>query len=346
MTIAEFRLYDSVTVLSNSSQHLLILVLHFLLLFSVVAYLAYFVYFEYRKQAGWKGLLKNKYICITVVSSCAVLSNSVVYIRYYFLHNSDYLDSDQIHDATQKEQVLLFLCTLFVAIAGLGHVMLLYLRTRAVFQSSQILNFVMRFLVVFFVVFGVITLVGSALLVIYEDYDFGKFSPRRVAFNIGSGGYAVCLSSIDLISTCYFAKYVREIAQGLKNQRLVDVTTDIIARLGFITSSTSLLGSAVFIIARFVTTNNLTEEWLYLATVVCIVGVGLLWMHMKIKLDVQPKRATKETIGTSSEVGIRNATITTTPNHLTAGSGSQGTSPLSESFLFKPPKSSITESTP
>jgi hypothetical protein len=297
-------------VLADSSQLLVLFIIHILKSIFLFGYLSYFVYFEYRKHQGFREMIQNRYIVITIAVNICTLIDSVLYVAFFWLKHQGFVLDSNMDIAHQS--LLHFVSSVFITASAAGHIILLYLRTSGVLKTKKCLGTLFSVLGYICIFFGSSGVICSALLLMKGEDDPAKWTVTRIIFTVSVCVFSACLAIIDFISTMQFRQYVKDVEKHLNAQKFMDNSqekTVRIARSAMHIAAVSLFGVIFFIASRFVY-SDLLGEWIYLLTDIPLGLVGALWMQMKIKIDQLSKQKPTPAVSATSngnrpQAGIR-----------------------------------------
>jgi hypothetical protein len=253
-----------------------------------------FVTFEARTH-GVKAIASNKFICLTLVQNSATLLFDVMYI-VGFMSSFNLTSLVTLSDIGFHRLQASY--EFFMTLAINAHVALLYLRSESVFATLLIwLKPSMKVLSILFII------VSSLLGLVYigsATFPGSQVVSRAYTFIAPTMGLLMFL--IDLVSTTGFAYYVHLKRKSLNDQRGLLANsgqveaTELIAKRGILLSVVSTIGFASFAAQQFFSQSSTAHAWLVLLTTYCLLGSGIIWMSLKMQLDMQattPKASTQ-----------------------------------------------------
>eukprot|EP00475_Leptophrys_vorax_P029038 TRINITY_DN42358_c0_g1_i1.p1 TRINITY_DN42358_c0_g1~~TRINITY_DN42358_c0_g1_i1.p1 ORF type:complete len:312 (+),score=59.03 TRINITY_DN42358_c0_g1_i1:58-993(+) len=263
-----------------------ILILHVLAISALAIFLTKYVVFESR-QHSLRDLAGNKFVITTLYTVVMILVTGYVRIESFL---SEINSSSEI-----RRRTLQTVSTISFALTFSGHITLLLMRTRAVLQMSPRMQAMMAFLTRSFIVLAVLVILISLTLNLV-NVDSAIFNGVSTAYGIISDIDGIILALIDAFSSVCFFQYVRDIdtqiGQSL-HSLMVEARsrqTLFIAKRGLVISCVSCGGVSVFSVLVFLP-GVLVQQWLYLVIYISLVIVGILWMDLKISLDVSTMKA-------------------------------------------------------
>jgi hypothetical protein len=121
--------------------------------------------------------------------------------------------------------------------------------------------------------------------------------------------YSLCITCLDVISTCWFVQYVKQSAHALKKQVCVRVRSaeskNITTNMGTVICVCYVILVILFIASR-VLTHRIPQDWIMVCLVICS-----LWKLMKLKLDKQtsldnPKIVSSHAMSATVEIAPEN----------------------------------------
>jgi len=220
-------------------------------------------------------------VVLSSIGSTSFLINLILYLIYFFPH----------HDLSTPMpglalQLVNSSCDLFLATTCGVHCLLVYARTKVVFQTSVWFVRVMKSFVIGYFMFVV--------LAIFSGIIHGIFMSAQV-FNFFYKGFAVCsagcLGVVDVASTVSFARHVRQVNSALVRDNVligkcVHVRqTDLIAKRGVRTCFAASMGLLFFLVFNYFKDNDQTiADWFFMLYQIQMVITMILWMQMKIEL--------------------------------------------------------------
>eukprot|EP00475_Leptophrys_vorax_P040064 TRINITY_DN7372_c0_g1_i1.p1 TRINITY_DN7372_c0_g1~~TRINITY_DN7372_c0_g1_i1.p1 ORF type:complete len:330 (+),score=84.52 TRINITY_DN7372_c0_g1_i1:61-990(+) len=224
-------------------------------------------------------LKENKFVKVTVLAALALFVEFVLLIFFVAL--------PAYSVGLFKTSVLMFI------IMSVCHVLLVYLRSRVVFSTSEVVLRVMRILGLVFVV--------SLLLVIVEYSVDSAIRMPLVLVSCSVALVGMTYVAIDVGSTVLFGLHVNKVNSAFKENgsfisestQINATQTDTIASRGFVICAVSSVNVIMFWIALLLTSERATmpaASWVYLTQKFLSWLVVYLWMKLKIELDTIANR--------------------------------------------------------
>jgi hypothetical protein len=256
-----------------------LVVLHFVVTVLVLLITIQFVTVQW-KRGNVSQMIRNKFVVLTTAMGvCTILSEVFIIPRLWLF---DYpLSSERLSQQTADD--ILYFNSLFLIIAIMTHPCLLFIRTRALVETHS-----PRLMKAYKFITGTVIVMGTLSALIRTRLFFqGETSATKMIdllYAMTSAIFGFCVGCMDLISTHWFAEYVRQASKAIQPQS--QMKQMIIARMGIYICLCSLFNTIVFAASR-ATGNVVVRNWLVLATMYGSFGIVALWMIMKIKLDPQ-----------------------------------------------------------
>jgi hypothetical protein len=234
----------------------------------------------------WRKVLSNKFVAITLLMSVSIILAEIVVIPrlVYFefvLHREAPLSK-------RGADALLYFNGLLMLIASGAHVWLLYLRTRVIVENMRattLYKFYNSMVLSTAVIGFMVELVRARLFYQGDPNHFTK--ALEISFAILSAFFAICVSSVDVISTYWFVKYVKASTAALGSQAYVkNEFRNIIAKMGTNICICSFLVVIIFAASR-IPTERVPQDWMIMVVMVGFFAISIMWMSMKKNLDKQ-----------------------------------------------------------
>eukprot|EP00475_Leptophrys_vorax_P038888 TRINITY_DN6945_c0_g4_i1.p2 TRINITY_DN6945_c0_g4~~TRINITY_DN6945_c0_g4_i1.p2 ORF type:complete len:301 (+),score=54.61 TRINITY_DN6945_c0_g4_i1:1457-2359(+) len=255
-------------------------------------------------EGNLRRLFKNNFVMgILVFSSTATVCElSAVIFTFLFRLSSN--------DNIVLGRILRFLGTCPELITLASHVALLSMRVSFVLkQMGQKVVLPIKGVLGCFVFFGPIAFLSTAITVL----SGAQQGTVVIVMYSSSALYGLCLIALDIVSTWFFWRYVRETQKNLGSLGHVTSakSTDVIARNGMIIALISLVGSIFYDFAAVGIGGPDVVEWMWLGMTSCIFCAGSLWILMKIRLDILKQRSNMDKNSSLQNLGSTMATAKT-----------------------------------
>jgi hypothetical protein len=230
-------------------------------------------------------VINNKFVAINLLMAVSIILAEIMVIPrlalYEFVLAGD--GGDQISKLAADS--LLYFNGLFILICSGTHVLLLFLRTKVIIENAgdSKLQSIYNTMVWSTAVLGLLMEIVRARLFYQGNSKFTSI--LEALFAILSAFYGVCVTSVDVISTYWFVRYVKQSSAVLGNQSSVrNEFRTIIAKMGTNICMCSVLLMICFAASR-IPTQRVPQDWIMMAVVVEGIVISAMWMHMKKSLD-------------------------------------------------------------
>jgi hypothetical protein len=261
-----------------------------------------FTHFEV-KSHGFITSLKNRFVLITVVTGISTLVCQASSVLYFF-SSTELLGT--FLTATEQSAILT-LSNSFLFVSTSSHISLLYLRTEAVLISSPKILVTMKVLTSIYFIGAIGTFVLAIPLSLFSP-DSKAYSYSFLVFEAISVASAFSMAAIDIVSAVSFWRFVQHINAALQDSQTVLVVnkksrqTNLIARRGIWISLMSTSGICFFVVHQIgIITDTIIQNLLWLITTTTIVIVAILWMELKIRLELLAKQKVDDSVYENSK---------------------------------------------
>jgi hypothetical protein len=273
-------------------QLVAIAVVHIVELLLLSFFIVRFIVVEVEHH-GFSKLLRNIFVLTTIFGSVSSLAFMISYL-FYFLPFSGLISPG----LTWPEfQAVVGFCYIFMFLAVDAHILLLYLRTGAVSVTSpKFLKFV-KVLVGIYFASELASFVATIPLFIFSVNSTENLRANE-AYEFLSILCGISMSLVDVLSAVSFALYVRSVNSSLTGSQVSLVVnnkacqSNLIARSGLWIALIASLGTG-FLAGRQLLTNQMFQFWCELGLSSVITIVAILWMILKIKIDLLGKQHEK-----------------------------------------------------
>jgi hypothetical protein len=234
-------------------------------------YLCYFLRYQIIHIGCGKKLFLKVYIAVPVVFNLCVLTSQILRM----VEDEAFKTKEESTFDTLED-----LAVIFVFIAFLCHITLLYMRTYPVIDFVDFSQNILSVLVALFAISSILSLV------------FIRLNPV-----ILGGAEAVLVCVIDVYCTVIFYSFAKQVRESLKHNQVASSNPKtaifIISKTGIWICSFSLLGTIFWLVETICVypscSNEESSYWLSLIGSVAFYwsmsSTGMLWMRMKMKLD-------------------------------------------------------------
>jgi hypothetical protein len=267
------------------------------------AFTARYIYFEI-KSLGVREMFRNRMVMLTLAGAISHVICFLTYPFYFFptygleigLPNDFFLSFDFYVSN-------LCLRFIFLMVGLLTHISLVYMRSKAVLQSS---TFILNAMKVLVFLFFVTELTTTVLACVITSYTVNNITPVTLisAYEPISASVGVFFTLIDVISTIRFAGYVQSLKGSGRSLYLTNMEhmkkTSLIAKRGFVICFTALVSNA-FYWGYYMVLKLGGEAWfveyMILVNQVVWIVVIVLWMWLRMDLDlISEKLESKEAV--------------------------------------------------